>query len=190
MSKDKLTLVTQNERKIEELTPIFEEFGVPFETSGLEKYEVRAPSVGMVAMEAAKHAYKVLKRPVVVDDTGLYIESLSDFPGPYAAYVLETIGMEGVLRLMEGVEDRDARFDTGVGYADGWVFRYFVGTMYGDIARAPSGEGGFGYDPIFIPDGESRTYAELPLDEKVKISHRSEAFRKFLEWYVENRQNR
>jgi len=178
MSKDKLILVTQNEHKIEELTPVFEELGVPFETSGLEKYEVRAPSVGMVAMEAAKHAYKVLKRPVVVDDTGLYIEALSGFPGPYAA----------VLRLMDVVEDRDARFDTGVGYADGWVFRYFVGTMYGDIASAASGKGGFGYDPIFIPDGESRTYAELSLDEKVKVSHRSEAFRKFLEWYVENRQ--
>ncbi len=60
--------------------------------------------------------------------------------------------------------------------------------MYGDIAKAPAGEGGFGYDPIFVPDGESRTYAQLSLDEKVKVSHRSEAFRKFLEWYVENRQ--
>lgn len=188
MSKDKLILITKNEHKIAELTPLFEEFGVPFETSDLEKHEVRDQSVGRVAMEAAKNAYKILKRPVVVDDTGLYVESLNGFPGPYAAYVLESIGCEGLLRLMEGVEDRDARFDTGVGYADGWAFRYFIGTMYGDIAKSPVGEGGFGYDPIFLPDGESRTYAQLSLDEKVKVSHRSEAFRKFLEWYVENRQ--
>jgi XTP/dITP diphosphohydrolase len=185
MSRDSLVLVTQNEHKIKELTPLFEEYGVPFETTDLSKYEVRSHSVGNVALEAAKYAYGKLKRAVVVDDTSLAIEALNGFPGPTARYVLESIGIEGVLKLMEGVDDRDAYFDTAVGFANGWVFRYFIGTVYGDITTEPMGEGGFGYDPIFIPEGETRTYAELSLDEKVKISHRTEAFRKFLEWYVE-----
>jgi XTP/dITP diphosphohydrolase len=185
MSRDKIVLVTQNEHKIEELTPLFEEFDVPFETTDILKFEIRSNSVGNVSLEAAIRAFKVLQRPVVVDDTGLYIEHLNDFPGAYAGYVLETIGLEGIIRLMVGAEDRDARFDTGVGFANGRVSRYFMGTMFGEIAESPSGTDGFGYDPIFIPDGESRTYAELSLDEKVKISHRSQAFRKFLEWYVE-----
>ncbi len=185
MSRDSIVLVTQNEHKIEELTPIFEEFDVPFETTDIRKYEIRSNSVGNVCLEAAIQAFKALQRPVVVDDTGLYIEHLNDFPGAYAAYVLETIGLEGIIRLMKGATDRDARFDTGVGFANGRVSRYFIGTMFGEIAEAPAGKEGFGYDPIFIPENESRTYAELSLDEKVRISHRSQAFRKFLEWYVE-----
>lgn len=185
MSRDSIVLVTQNEHKIRELTPLFEEYNVPFETTDLAKYEIRSHSVGNVAMDAAKFAYSKLKRPVVVDDTGLYIEALNGFPGPTAAYVLESIGIEGVLKLMEGVEDRDASFDTAVGFANGWVFRYFVGSVYGDITTAPAGDKGFGYDPIFIPEGETKTYAQLTMDEKIKISHRTEAFRKFLEWYVE-----
>ena len=185
MSRDSIVLVTQNEHKILELTPLFEEYDVPFETTDLSKWEVRSFSVGNVALEAAKFAYGKLKRPVVVDDTGLYIESLNGFPGPTASYVLESIGIEGVLKLMDSVEDRDAHFDTAVGFANGWVFRYFIGTVYGNIATEPAGKGGFGYDPIFIPEGETRTYAQLSTQEKVKISHRTEAFRKFLEWYVE-----
>ncbi|NHI83047.1 MAG: RdgB/HAM1 family non-canonical purine NTP pyrophosphatase [Candidatus Thorarchaeota archaeon] len=185
MSKDKVTLVTQNENKIAELAPIFEEYDVPFETTNLQKHEIRSQSVGYVALEAAIRAFDTLKRPVVVDDTGLYIEHLNEFPGAYAAYVLETIGVEGILRLMEDATDRDARFDTSVGYCNGRISRYFIGTMYGDIAASATGKGGFGYDPIFIPENETRTYAELSLDEKIAISHRSQAFRKFLDWYVE-----
>jgi len=185
MSKEKIVLVTQNKHKIAELTPLFEEFGVPFETTDIRKYEVRSNSVGNVSLEAAISAFNTLKRPVVVDDTGLYIEHLNDFPGAFAAYVLETIGLEGILRLMEGATDRDARFDTGVGFSNGRVSRYFIGTMFGEIAEKALGEEGFGYDPIFIPENESRTYAELSLNEKVSISHRTQAFRKFLEWYTE-----
>ncbi|MFW9803966.1 MAG: RdgB/HAM1 family non-canonical purine NTP pyrophosphatase [Candidatus Thorarchaeota archaeon] len=185
MSRDSIVLVTQNEHKIRELTPLFEEYDVPFETNDLPKYEVRSPSVGNVALEAAKYAYSKLKKAVVVDDTSLTIEALNGFPGPTARYVLESIGIEGVLKLMDGVEDRDAYFDTGVGFANGWVFRYFIGTVYGDIATSPLGKNGFGYDPIFIPEGETRTYAQLSIDEKIKMSHRTEAFRKFLEWYID-----
>jgi XTP/dITP diphosphohydrolase len=87
---------------------------------------------------------------------------------------------------MNDIDKRDARFVTAVGYSDGDVVRTFVGIMPGKIAQAPAGEEGFGYDPIFLPQDESRTYAQLSLTEKVNISHRTKAFRKFLDWYTKS----
>ena len=182
-SKDSLVLVTQNKHKLAELRPLFEMFNVTFETTDIEKHEIRSNDVKAVALEAAKHAYAIHKKPVVLDDTGLYINALSGFPGAYAGYVLGTIGKEGILRLMHGIENRDAKFVTAVGFKDNTESKTFVGEMQGRIGEFIAGEQGFGYDPIFIPSGLSVTNAELSLSEKVEISHRSKAFRKFLEWY-------
>lgn len=186
MSRDKLVLVTQNKHKLAELRPLFEKFGVSFETTSVEKFEIRADDVEAVAHEAAITAYDALKRPVVLDDTGLFVDALNGFPGTYSAYVLKAIGNAGILRLMNNIDERAAKFVTAVGYADGDAIQTFVGVMSGNIARTPAGEEGFGYDPIFVPQGETRTYAQLSLSEKVNISHRTKAFRKFLDWYTKS----
>ena len=145
--------------------------------------EIRSDDVAEIARAAAVEANRALGRAVVVDDTGFFIDALNGFPRAYPAFVLETIGRRGILRLMEGVEDRRARFVTAVAYCDGLQVKSFVGTMEGRIARDERGTGGFGYDPIFIPEGHDSTYAELSLEEKVSISHRTRAFTAFLEWY-------
>ena len=186
MSRDRLVLMTQNQHKLTELRPLFERFNVPFETTSVEKFEIRADDVETVAHEAAIAAYDVLKQPVVLDDTGLFVDALNGFPGTYSAYVLKAIGNAGILRLMDNIDERTAKFITAVGYTDGSDIRTFVGVMDGDIAQAPAGEGGFGYDPIFVPRGETRTYAQLSLSEKVNSSHRTKAFRKFLDWYTKS----
>jgi XTP/dITP diphosphohydrolase len=157
---------------------------VAFETTDIEKYEIRSDDVSMVALEAAKHAYAILKKPVVVDDTGLFIEALKGFPGAYPGYVLDTIGKQGVLRLMNGIENRNAKFVTAVGYMNESQSKIFVGEMEGKMAETIMGEGGFGYDPIFIPTGLNVTYAQLGFTEKVNISHRTRAFTQFLKWYT------
>ncbi len=118
----------------------------------------------------------------MVDDTGFFVSALSDFPGSYAAYVLKTIGYQGILKLLEGFKNRSARFMTAVAFNDGATTKSFIGVMHGTISERPAGDSGFGYDPIFIPDGFSKTYAELSLTEKITISHRTRAFRKLLEW--------
>ena len=182
MSKDKIVLVTQNKHKLAELTPLFAEYNVRFDTTDLEKHEIRSQDVEQIALAAARHAHESLNRPVVVDDTGLFVSSLSDFPGSYAAYVLQTIGYRGILRLLEGVQDRSARFVTAVAFCDEGTLRSFVGEMPGIISQSPAGASGFGYDPIFIPSGFSCTYAQLSLSEKIRVSHRTKAFRAFLEW--------
>ena len=186
MSRAKLVLVTQNQHKLTELKPLFERFNVSFETTSVEKFEIRADNVEAVAREAAITAYDVLKRPVVLDDTGLFIDALNGFPGTYSGYVLKAIGNIGILRLMNNIDERTAKFVTAVGYTDGDAIQTYVGVMHGDIARTPAGEEGFGYDPIFVPQGETRTYAQLSLSEKVNISHRTKAFRKFLNWYTKS----
>jgi XTP/dITP diphosphohydrolase len=184
MSKDSIVLVTQNKHKLAELSPLFEKYGMQFETTSLEKLEIQSNSVEEIAKAAASHAFVTLNRPVVLDDTGFFVSALKDFPGAFAAFVLQSIGYEGILKLLEGVEDRSARFVTAVGFCDGTHLKTFIGEVHGTVSDEPSGSEGFGYDPIFIPEGFTKTYADLTFTEKVSISHRSRAFRKFLEWEV------
>jgi len=182
MSKDSIVLVTQNKHKLAELTPLFEEYDMPFETTTLEKFEIRSDNVEEIAEAAARHAFMTLGKPVVLDDTGFFVSALRDFPGSYAGFVLKAIGYEGILKLLDGVDDRSAKFVSAVGFFDGTHLKTFVGEMKGTISEQRSGTEGFGYDPIFIPEGFTKTYAELTFSEKVSISHRSRAFRAFLEW--------
>ena len=183
MSRDRLVLVTQNPHKLKELTPLFKKYNVEFDTTSLEKHEIRSENIEEIAREAAKIAFETLQKPVVVDDTGFFVDSLNGFPGSYAGIVLNFIGFEGILRLMASNDDRASDFKTAVGYYDGQHLESFVGSMSGSIARESAGVGGFGYDPIFIPNGFTKTYAELTFDEKISISHRTKAFEEFLRWY-------
>ncbi len=187
LHKRPLALVTQNEHKLEELRPLFEEYQIKFEPVAIEKFEIRSDTVEEIARIAAEHAFESLEYPTVVDDTGLHINSLNGFPRTYPAFVLETIGTQGILKLMHGLENREAIFTTAVGYADRSGSKTFVGSMHGSISEIEVGSGGFGYDPIFIPSGYDRTYAELDFSEKVRISHRTKAFREFLKWYTKSK---
>jgi XTP/dITP diphosphohydrolase len=184
MSRDRLVFVTQNEHKLKELRPLFKKYNVAFETTSLEKHEIRSENIEEIARVAAKVAFESLQKPVVVDDTGFFVDALNGFPGSYAGIVLEMIGYDGILRLMADKEERASTFKTAVGYFDGQHLESFVGSMSGTVSHDPAGIGGFGYDPIFIPDGFTKTYAELTLEEKVSISHRTKAFEEFLLWYT------
>ena len=117
-----------------------------------------------------------------MDDTGLFIDALSGFPGPYAAYVQDTVGNTGVLRLMEGKEERDAHFTTAVAYADAAGIQVFSGRVDGVITTEERGNEGFGYDPIFAVG--RKTLAEMTLAEKNSLSHRARALAAFRDWYV------
>lgn len=184
MSRGRLVLVTQNQHKLKELTPLFKRYNIEFETTSLEKHEIRSEDVEEIARVAARVAFDTLQQPVVVDDTGFFVDELKGFPGSYAAIVLRTIGYEGILQLLGDKEERSSAFKTAVGFCDGESLVSFVGIMSGAVAYEPAGTGGFGYDPIFVPDGFSKTYAQLTLEEKISISHRTKAFEEFLKWYT------
>ena len=125
---------------------------------------------------------------VVADDSGLEIDYLNGAPGIYSARFLgdrtDIERYEGILNLLKGVpeEYRSARFRCVASLVTDTVEMTFSGTLEGFIALKPEGNNGFGYDPIFIPDGYDQTFAEMSLEEKNKISHRSKAVSKLVEF--------
>ena len=176
----KVYFLTSNPNKVKEVIPIFEEVGIEVEPLPGRKLEIQADSLEEIAKSAAEAAAREYKqRPIVLEDSGLFVHTLKGFPGPYSNYVYRTIGIEGILKLMEGVEDRRAHFECAAACVctDGLV-EVEVGKVFGRIAEEPRGSGGFGFDPIFIPDGYDKTFAELGTDVKLKISHRAVAMRK------------
>jgi XTP/dITP diphosphohydrolase len=144
--------------------------------------EIRSDDIVEISRQKAKYAYDHLHTPLIVDDTSFSIDILNKFPGPYAAYVLNTIGNKGILKLMTGEKERGAHFTTVIAYADHRGIRDFSGSIHGTIVTIPRGTGGFGYDSIFEVEGQ--TLAELPLQEKNKISHRALALAAFHDWFM------
>ncbi len=177
----KLAVVTGNPHKAREVESYLQGI-IEVEHVPLDCPEFRHNDVREIARGKARFAYQALGRPLIVDDTAFCIRALNGFPGPYAAYVLDTLGNEGILKLMEGVTDRDARFLTAIAYADEAGIQVFSGSVKGRIV-SPRGIGGFGYDPIFEVGG--RTFAEVPLEEKSRVSHRGRALTAFTSWLLE-----
>jgi XTP/dITP diphosphohydrolase len=175
----KIAVVTSNPHKAAEIAAFFGP-AVTVEHIRMEIPEYRHPDVGEIARQKAEYAYRALCRPLLVDDTAFCIPALRGFPGPYAAYVLDTIGNQGILQLMEGVINRAAYFETAIACATADGIVVFRGRIDGIIVQ-PRGSAGFGYDPIFELAG-GRTLAELSLEEKSRISHRARALARVKEW--------
>ncbi len=143
--------------------------------------EIQADTLEEVVVFGMKEVAPRLKGPVMIEDAGLFIESLKGFPGVYSAYVQKTVGNDGILKLMEGVEDRRAYFRSVVGYAEPGIEPVmFSGEVHGVIGFEQRGTKGFGYDPIFYI-GE-KSLGEIDLDEKNKISHRGESMKALKQW--------
>ncbi len=134
------------------------------------------------ALQKARLAHARTGLPCVADDTGLEVDALDGAPGVYSARFAgperdPVRNIELLLREMEGRQDRRARFRTVVALIDERGEQLFTGTVEGHITDRPSGGGGFGYDPVFKPDGEDRTFAEMDAVAKNAISHRGRAMR-------------
>lgn len=180
----RFTLVTTNRGKIKEFHQILNQYNLRYRVEYLKTREVQSTDLKEIAKESALYAYNILREPVLVEDAGLFINSLNGFPGPYSSYVYKTIGLRGILKLMNNVEDRSAFFQSVIAFFSPYTgIRLFSGEARGKISYEPRGVGGFGFDPIFIPDeGDGRTFAELEVDEKNKLSHRGKSMRNFIEW--------
>lgn len=181
----KIWLVTGNRHKLEEARAALDPLGVEVEPLEAEKLEVQSSSLEEIALFAARVAYASNPRPAVaVEDAGLFVEALNGFPGPYSSYAYKTIGVGGLLKLLDGVEDRRACFRSAVALVGPGYERVFTGEVCGSIATEPRGSQGFGFDPVFIPEEEGRTFAEMSLEEKSGLSHRARAFRAAAEWLL------
>ena len=124
-------------------------------------------------------------RKVIVEDDGLFVDSLSGFPGQYSSFVFKTIGNDGILKLLAGSAKRSAYFLSLIAFYDGRILSISEGRVNGKITDRIT-EGGWGYDPIFVPDGTDLTFAELEKN-KNEYSHRKRALEKFAQWYLKLR---
>lgn len=148
------------------------------------KIEIQSDSLLEIVRYAARVAAKKAHSPVLVEDSGLFVRALNGFPGPYSSYVHKTIGCEGILKLLSGIDDRYAFFDCAIAFCTPSEDLYtFQGRSIGQISINVRGTGGFGFDPIFIPNGESLTFAEMLPEQKDRFSHRGIAFRAFGSWF-------
>ena len=179
-----LGLVTSNAGKGHELAAVLEPLGHAVTQRELGYPEVQAPTLEAVVeigLEwlAQNHPGEAL----LIDDAGLFVDALGGFPGVYSRHAWDTIGPAGVLARLGNGEERNAEFRCVLGLLlpDGG-HQLFHGSCRGSVTRAPRGDGGFGYDPIFIPEGDKRTFAELPLAEKNGISHRGRALAELVEY--------
>ncbi|WP_049997680.1 non-canonical purine NTP pyrophosphatase [Halococcus sediminicola] len=201
-----LQYVTTNEGKVREAREYMD-----CEQFAYDYTEIQHVDLGAIAAHGAREAYREAGNPVLVDDAGLFVDSLGGFPGPYSSYAEDTLGIERVQRLVAGEEDHRASFRCVLAYCDGADFaaspdpvdrderalaaadgehqsdsgvpvKLFEGTVRGRIV-SPRGDGGFGYDPIF--EHEGTTMAEMSTEEKNAISHRGRALAKFGEWFAE-----
>ena len=176
-----IQFVTGNEGKVTEARSYLEGLEA-VEQVDFDYTEIQSADLAEIAATGAREAFAELGGSgVLVDDTGLFVEALGGFPGPYSAYVEDTVGVERLWRLAKDEENRRAKFRTVVAYCDEGGIETFTGSVGGTLV-APRGEGGFGYDPIFEYNG--RTLAEMGTEEKNAISHRGRALATFAEWYA------
>ena len=174
-----LLFVSSNTHKFKESKEILKSFGVSIQFFKLNLVEIQSNSIREIAIKKAQDAFSKCKKPLIIEDDGLHIDSLGGFPGPYSSYVQKTIGNQGILNLVKA--DRCAKFVSNITYCDKYCFKSFEGKLFGTISKSKKGNG-WGFDPIFIPKNQKQTFGELT--DKNNISHRYKALKKFSNWYL------
>jgi non-canonical purine NTP pyrophosphatase (RdgB/HAM1 family) len=185
MKGARIVFVTGNEHKRREVREIL---GVDLEAADLAVPEIQGIDPAEVAAAKALAAREALGSPgayVLAEDSGVMVEAWNGFPGALTKWLMGSVGVDGLLGMLSGFEDRSARAVcvAAVATPDGSV-RTFRGEVRGEISPEARGEGGFGYDPVFVPGWSELTYAELGEDKNLD-SHRARAFRALREWLEE-----
>ena len=182
-----IAFVTGNPDKLAEARRIWaaEESGVPalrLEAVALDLPEIQSLDLLEVLRAKGAEAYRRLGRPLVVEETGFEIDAFGGFPGPLVKWMLAALGPEGMARAALTVAEREGKTGAAVArcmalFLDGGREVVGEGVERGTLVLPPRGAEGFGWDPVFLPEGESRTYGELPPAAKDRIGHRGKAWR-------------
>jgi XTP/dITP diphosphohydrolase len=195
----KILLATNNKHKVEEIKKILDNdslilFTLKDLNINIDVEEDKDTLEGN-ALKKAEEIFRISKIPTLADDTGLFVDALNGEPGVYSSrYSGKDATYESncklLLRNLQYIHSsrRKAYFKTVVCYyISENEHHFFEGVMYGKIISENRGNNGFGYDPIFIPDGFDRTYAEMTDEEKNSISHRGRAFEKVKQYLINNK---
>ena len=174
--------VTGNQHKYDEAKKIFEEEGIRLIKSDAKLIEHKLETEKEISIAKSHHAMKMIGKPLIVEDTGLYLDAYDNFPGTNAGAVIKGVGVDGILRLLEGKE-RGAQFRTVFTFhKPGNAPMTFEGICKGNMAEKPSEMIDFPYDTIFTPDGMGMTFSEMTKEDKQRYSHRAKALRQLIEW--------
>lgn len=173
---ERIVFVTRNAGKVAEARAALGVAGFAVEQDAGGYTEVQAGTLEEVARAGAREVAGRLQKPFFLDDSGLFVDALRGFPGVYSAHALATLGIPGLLKLLDGVADRRARFECVIAWCrePPWApVEAFRGACQGRISASPrGGSHGFGFDPVFVPDGDTRAFSEIPMEEKNLKSHR------------------
>ena len=181
----RIYFVSSNEHKFREIKLVLMEYNISAIRRKADLKEIQSLDLEDIAREKAFSAHEIVKKSIIVEDAGLFIDALGGFPGPYSSFVQQTIGCEGILTLLRNKLSRKAIFKSALVCADrNGKLLTFLGDVTGTISQDLRGDHGFGFDPIFIPDGHRDTYALMLDAEKNLISHRAIATRKFADWFL------
>jgi XTP/dITP diphosphohydrolase len=176
--------ITSNKGKLLEAQTKFSELKIDIIQKDLGYPEIQSDSLEEVAMFGANHVKKQFDKPFILEDAGLFIGALNGFPGVYSAYVYYKIGLSGVLELLKNEKNRRAVFRSVYAYVEpGKNPILFLGECEGVISEKEIGSFGFGYDPIFIPNNSTKTFAQMEPKEKNNISHRGDSLNKFINYF-------
>lgn len=184
----KIKYITTNKFKILVAKENLEPLGIEVEAQSIDCPEIQADTIEEVAKFSSKYASDFLQEDTLKNDSGLMIPALNGFPAAYTKYVDQTLGIDGVLKLMDGIENREAYFLEVLAYTPyGEETIVFTSKTEGTLAKTPSGENGWSWDFIFIPKGTNKTMACYSDDERWKFWDNS-AYKKLAE-YLKKRKN-
>lgn len=164
-----LTFVTGNKAKAEQLSRYLD---IPLHHQKIDLPEIQSLSLHEVVEEKAKAAFEYIGGPVLVEDVSLRFASMGALPGTFIKWFLQELGNEGLCKIIDQFPSREAEAHCMFGYYDGRTFETFSGIRKGSIAKSPQGEVGFGWDPIFIPEGAEKTWASMSKEEQSLFSMR------------------
>lgn len=187
---EQLLFITGNKKKLEEVNAML---GDKYKIISLKDIEweedIPEPydTIKENAIHKAKYFYEKTQMNCMSEDSGLEVDALDGAPGAFSARYAgeeksDTANNIKLLAELENVNDRSARFRSVFCLALDGNFEVFDGTMEGNIALEPKGNSGFGYDPIFVSEGSQKTNAELTMEEKNAISHRSKSLKKLVDY--------
>ena len=170
-----LTFITGNPYKAKYLS---EYFHLPIAHRKLDLPEIQSLDLEEVVRDKVRRAYDILGTPVLVEDVSFTFHALGKLPGPLIKWFMSSLGNEGMCKMLDGYDDRSAMISVMYALCDESGIHIFEGSVVGEISPMPKGNSNFGFDPIFIPNGSSKTHAEMTPDEKHETSMRKPAMQK------------
>ena len=153
-----VVFITGNQNKADYLAKLI---GMPVDHQKVDLDEIQSLDIRAITEHKVRQAYELVKKPVLVEDVGLTIKSLGRLPGPFVKWFIEDIGLAGICRLADLSPDRSALANCCYAFYDGTDLKIIYSELEGTISNEPRGDEGFGWNPIFIPEGQTLTMGEM-----------------------------